>query len=585
MSERGSLGSQIAAQGSRSEERLTRLLIARLGLTVLSFGIAIGLDGLGQELPPWARQGLYLTVAVSFATTVISGLMIGHSRHPHRFAAAQIATDVGIVTSLVYFSGGRESVFTFLYVVVTLYGAVLFERRGAILAASLSAVAYGGVLLEAGTGLLGGQGGESGHSPIGVTAAIWAVHIGALYLVGVLASLLSSELHRTGRELDKSTSDLRRLRDLHQRTIESIMSGVLTTDNEERITSFNPEAERMTGFSSEEACDRLVEELMPGASRLVFQYEGDRHGIAVPRTRLPYRNRSGADLFIGLAASILKDADGSPLGHVVIFQDVTAVVAMERGLRRSERLAAVGEMAAKIAHEIRNPLASMSGSIQLLRSAPVAEAGNRESQRLMDIVVRETDRLNVLITDFLQYSRPGPPIPEAVDTAEALGELLKLLEGARPENVAVEFECPPGLEIWADRDQLKQVLWNLCSNAIEAMPDGGVLRIQISLAPADGSQDVRLLRRNGRQEVYPAQDCGNSRVEIAIQDSGVGIPDDVQERMFEPFFTTKTEGTGLGLATVHRIVESHGGMLTMESADGTGTIFRIELPLAGAPPQ
>ena len=578
MGETGYPGSQVSTQNARSEQRLVRLLFARLGLTVLSFGIAIGLDGLGRDFPPSARQGLYLTVAVAFATSVISGLLLGRVRHPERFAAVQIATDVGIVTALVQFSGGRESVFTFLYVVVTLYGAVLFERRGAMLAASLSAAAYGVVLFGASAGLLTGHLEDPGGLPLGVTGAIWAVHVGALYLVGVLASLLSSELQSTGRALDRSTHDLHCLRNLHQRTVESIMSGLLTTDEDGRITSFNPEAERMTGLGSEEASGRPVEEVIPGATRLVLRPGAERRVTGGSRTRLAYRNRRGEDLFLGLAASILKDADGEPLGHVVIFQDVTEVVAMEQGLRRSERLAAVGEMAAKIAHEIRNPLASMSGSIQILRAMPGAESGDGESGRLMEIVVRETDRLNALITDFLQYSRPAPAVPEAVDVSCMLEEMVELLHAACPENVKVEFDAGPQVEVLADPDQLRQVLWNLSINGLEAMPDGGVLRISIAAAPGDLPQEGSALLRNEGEDVQIEPERETSCVEIAIQDSGVGIGQEVQERMFEPFFTTKTQGTGLGLATVHRIIESHGGALMLESVAGAGATFRVRLP-------
>ena len=561
-------------------QQLVQLVFAHLSLTVLSFGIALALDLLGRELPTGARQGLYWTVAAAFATTVISGLLLSRLRRVDHFVAVQIATDVAIVTSLVHYSGGRESIFTFLYVIVTLYSAVLFERRGAMIAATLSAAGYGGLLFATRGGLVPNWGDAPAEGlPLPGLVAIWAVHVGALYLVGVLASLLSSELQRTGQALDQSTSDLRRLTDLHQRTVESIMSGLLTADSSGRITSFNPEAERITGRGAASVVGRALADVIPGASELVSERERAAAGPAAPRTRLPYRNASGDDLHLGVAASILRDAEGAGQGHVVIFQDVTDVVAMERELSRSERLAAVGEMAAKIAHEIRNPLASISGAIQILRSATGDGGEDAEGARLMDIVVRETDRLNGLITDFLVYSRPTPPAMKTVPVRATLQEIADLLEGARPEDVRIEVEGSADLCVRADPDQLRQILWNLAQNGVQSMTvGGGRLRLSVEAGAGLSTQDPEAFRRNGR-ETPPSEAADDLPwVEIAIADEGEGIPPDVQDRIFEPFFTTKREGTGLGLATVYRITESHGGAVVVESEAGVGTTFRIRLP-------
>jgi two-component system sensor histidine kinase PilS (NtrC family) len=578
MSAVGGSASADSVLGAREDQRLIRLLAARVSLTVLSLGIAVVLDGLGREMPPEARQGLYLTVAAAFATTVVSGLWIRRATRVDYFAAAQIAIDVAIVTSLVHYSGGRESIFTFLYVVVTLYGAILFERRGAIVSATLSACAYGAVLFGSELGWWA-EPTDSGQSlPLSVLLAIWGVHVGALYLVGVLASLLSSELQRTGRALDQSTSDLRRLRDLHQQTVVSIMSGLLTTDRDGRVTSFNPEAERITGLSASQAIGKLAESVIPGITRFVEDPREPAGSAAGPRNRVVYRSASGGELHLGLAASVLKDGEGGSPGHVVIFQDVTDVVGMERDLRSNERLAAVGEMAAKIAHEVRNPLASMSGSIQLLRGALEQGEEGDENRRLMDIVLRETDRLNALITDFLQYSRPTPPSLKEVAIGPLIDEVAELLESTRPPEIALELACEAAILAHADPDQLKQVLWNLSINAIQAMPSGGRMRIVVDLTPGDPPQDGASFRRNEKSQAGPTA-CGDRPwVEIAISDTGVGMSPEVQERIFEPFYTTKVEGTGLGLATVHRIMEGHGGFLLLESEEERGTTFRVVLP-------
>jgi two-component system sensor histidine kinase PilS (NtrC family) len=547
------------------ERRLVVLMAARLALSLLSLGIALMLDAYGDFIAVAQWGGVYVTVAVAFFLTVGYGLILPHVRRQRRFAALNLATDIAIVTALVYFSGGSESVFAFLYVLVAFYGAVLFDRAGALIAAGLAAGAYGVVLMAGHWGLPG----AAAHVPLPMHLLFtrWAVHAGAAVLVATLSSFLAAELRQTDEALAQRTSDLHRLRNFHRRVVDSLMSGLLTTDEAGRITSFNPEAESITGLKALEAMGREVEEVLPGTTEAAIDPAGEgRANLA--RARIGYRNLDGEERFLGIGAYVLKGDNGDSVGHVVIFQDVTEVVAMENDLRRSERLAAVGELAASIAHEIRNPLAAISGSIQMLNqpdSKKEAVAG-----RLMDIAIREADRLNHLITDFLHYARPGPTHSQVVRIEEAVDEVLELFEAVRPESVVVETAIEPGACVSGDSGQLRQVLWNLVRNGSEAMPDGGRLRITariVDSAPQDGGPGLR----NGR--------TGGSRwAEIAVADQGLGIPPELLERIFDPFFTTKPKGSGLGLATVHRIVDEHGGSVRLESAPGTGTTIRLWLP-------
>ena len=556
-----------------TRQRVLGWMLARFTLWSVSLGIAIGLDGLGADLSPYARRGLDVTAAAAFGWALISAAWFTRVTRAQRFAAFQIAADVAIVTALVHFSGGRESVFSVLYMFIAVYGALFFTGLGALRAATLCAAAYGAVLWA----------GNLELPPIPATApsvawsmlgAIWGVHVGALFLSGALASVLSRELHR-------SASDLYRLKDLHERTVDSLLSGLLTTDSEYRITSFNPEAERITGAPADGVAGLNLDEVIPGACAIVGALRGERRRAEfMPRSRLPYRNRDGRELFLGVAGSILRDEKGRPVGNVVIFQDVTQVVEMERELRRSERLAAVGEMAAKMAHEIRNPLAAISGSIQVLQRDQAAASREGEPACLMDIVVRETDRLNDLIADFLHYARPRPLRIEAVSLPGVVEELLKMLEAVCPENVAIRSGALQDVAVAADADQLRQVLWNLSLNALQAMPEGGELVLSsrvVSTPVAQGSS--QLDRREIGSAEEDAGDRGESTwVEICVRDTGVGIDAEVQERIFEPFYTTKPKGTGLGLATVHRIVEAHGGVLKVKSEPGQGTEVAVAFP-------
>jgi two-component system sensor histidine kinase PilS (NtrC family) len=553
--------------------RLVILMGARLALALVSLGIAVTLDAVGVGYRFAQPRGLWGTVGFAFLATAVYGLVLPRVRNQARFAAINIATDIAIVSGLVGFSGGIDSVFAFLYVLVAVYGALTFERRGALATAALAVIAHGMVLLAAETGWLPAAPlGEPGPRPL--VLAVWAVNAGAVLVVAVLASLLGAELKRTGEALRERTQDLSRLARLHQHTVESLMSGLLTSDREGRITSFNPEAERITGRPAASALGRDVEEVLPGLRQHALAHENDA-SPPQSRVRTAYTNERGERLHLGLGAYVLKDAEGTPSGHVVIFQDVTHVVEMERELRRSERLAAIGQLSASIAHEIRNPLAAISGSIQVLERRTPALADDPEAGRLMQIVLRETDRLNALITDFLLYARPAPRRVSALVFADALDDVLRMFEAVRPAGVEVATRLEPGLVLHADPEQLRQVLWNLVLNAAQAMEKGGKLEIGAART-GEPPQEALPGRRNDDQA---QQDW----VEIAVVDEGVGIPMDALDRIFDPFYTTKRGGSGLGLATVHRIVDQHGGSIRVESTLGVGTAVRVRLPRVGAP--
>lgn len=585
------MGLAAATSIDRDRSALGYLIGGRLLLAGLSLGLAVAIDRMEGGSSHSGIWGVYWTVIAAFVATIVSASMIHRTSDPARFATFQVGIDVTIVTALVYFSGGGESFFTFLYALVVLYGALFLDRGGVALSCALAASGYGLVLFGVESGLLPGSSSAEGGRPLALLVAYWGFYAGALVVLGMLANTLSAELRATGAALDRRTHDLRRLRDLHLRTVESLESGLLTIDEAGRVTSYNPEAERITGIVASDVLGSGLEEVIPGASEIIEK--GPRLRSAEPdadRARLPYRNGRGEDLFLGLAASGLNDETGRQVGHVVIFQDVTGVVGMEHELRRSERLAAVGEMAARMAHEIRNPLASISGSVQVLQSGPAASVQDPEHARLMGIVVREVDRLNVLISDFLRYSRPAPTKPERLDLTALVSDVAEMASSQVGEGGArVSLELEESVCVVGDPSQLEAVVWNLWNNAIEAMDE----------QTSERRLTVRLYRRDeeARRVQVPAQvpdptgrneeDGGIRSVASAdwsavleIEDSGPGLAPDVQEQIFEPFFTTKEDGTGLGLSTVQRLVEQHGGAITVASRPGEGTRFRVIL--AGA---
>ena len=547
-------------------ERLLLVLMgARLALAVGSFGIGITLDAIGGETPATQWPGFYVAVGLCFVATLVYRPFVGRIERPRAFAAVNVATDLALVSALVLFSGGRDSVFTFLYAAVGLYAGVLFPGGGAFACAAAGAFAYAGVLAIGHRGWLGPA---LGAEPFGVVITSWAVHASALVGAAGLAGFLSRELLRAGTALAERTQDLEQLRTLHQWTVESLKSGLLTTDLEGRVTSFNQEAMRITGLARAEALGRNLDAVLPGVRELRASVHSAEPST---RARMAYSGPGGTSLHLGVGAYALRDASGAAEGEVVIFQDVTEVVAMERELRRSERLAAIGELSASIAHEIRNPLAAISGSIQVMAANRPTQAA--ESQRLMEIVVREVDRLDRLISDFLSFARPGEPRIELVPLAELVTEVLAMFETSRPERVAVERELQPGLGVHADPGQLRQVLWNLLVNAAQAMPEGGVVRIEARTSRGRAPQEGRSPGRMDEQKPVWA--------EITVMDQGIGIAKELVDRVFDPFFTTKAGGTGLGLAIVHRVIAEHRGVVRVERRAGAfRTAICLSLPRA-----
>lgn len=283
-------------------------------------------------------------------------------------------------------------------------------------------------------------------------------------------------------------------------------------------------------------------------------------GLAnVKRGEFEFIAKMGRKLTIGFSSVPLMLKDSDAAGILLNFQDVTQVRRMEESLKKSDRLAAIGELSARIAHEIRNPLAAISGATQLIAQGGAVSDPDR---RLFDIVLRETDRLNGLISDFLAYARPNQPEPRPVDFRALVAELAALVTSdERFEGVVIDNRVDNHFRPLLDPDQFRQVLWNLMGNAAGAMPGGGTITVEA------GQSDE--IRGSGQRRIT---------YHISVADTGLGMDETTAARIFEPFFTTKSTGTGLGLATVHRIVEAHGGRIAVESMPGKGTMFVIFLP-------
>jgi len=469
-------------------------------------------------------------------------------------AYLQTSGDILLVTVLTHLTGGIDSGFSLLYHLTIISSSIILYRRGGYLAASLSSILYGAMLDMQYYNVLGFARSQN-FTSVQVLFQVF-INILSFYLVGLLSGYLSERLRKTRQELRDKSVDFEDLRVLQEHILRSVGSGILTMDLHGSIASWNPAAEQITGYRYDEIRNRW-QQVFGESIKGVF-------GHTDALKEHPFRfnghiiKKDGATAILGMTASLLRDDAHTVRGIILIFQDITRLVEMEDQVRMQERLATVGSLAAGIAHEIRNPLASLSGSIQVLK----AELGlHDDNKRLMDIVVRETDRLNTIITEFLEYARLKNAHNDHIVLLPIIDETIMLLRNSKDFTVGIRINhtIDPHVVIQGDAQRLRQVFWNLLMNACQAMPEGG--EISITASPFSQVADDTVW-------------C-----EIVIADTGQGIALEDKDKIFNPFFTTKTGGTGLGLAIVYRIIEDHKGTIVVDSSPGKGTKFIIRLPM------
>jgi two-component system sensor histidine kinase PilS (NtrC family) len=471
------------------------------------------------------------------------------------FLYVQLIGDALVVSGFVGMTGSLDSPMSFLYLLPIVVASMLLYRRGALILAGICWTLYA-TLVMFGPAFVPASWimeapGETAPIRIGY---FLIVHLVAFVAVALLGSYLSERLRVTGVELAERSGAVARLQALNENIIGSINSGLITTDPEGRVNFMNRGGVEITGFTREDVHGQGVEEFFGLEEGLL----GEARGILQEERRFRFeryfRTRDGNRIFLGIAVSNLYDRAGRPLGYIFIFQDLTEIQALEQEVRLKERMAALGEMAAGMAHELRNPLAAISGSVQYLKGS-LGPSG--ETLELMDIILKESHRLDQAIRDFLTFARPGRFAPERIDLVHLIEENLKLLRKSREFGTTHRVETRyTTVSVWADVDpnRMKQVFWNLATNALKAMSAGGTLAIQVGL------------RGGGR------------RVEICFEDQGGGMDASQLERYFHPFTSSFQEGTGLGAAIVYRLVEEHGGRIHLESERGRGTRIRIVLP-------
>ncbi len=495
---------------------------------------------------------IYLLIAFVYLVTFTYIVIYKRRGASIGLAYVQICLDTFIVTLLIYVTGGTFSAFSFLYLIVTVYASILLYKKDSFVMAALCSLQYALLLFLEYYGVLQPVYVDGTIQPnldlTLVTYRIVATTI-ACFLIAFLSSHLAQLTVITENELKAKQKDLQNLEAFNASIVQSMDSGLLTLDVTGAITSFNSAAESITGFERHEVIGQTLAAVFPEAARYYVQ------AIESPPKK-PYRQdinftkKDGSAGYLGFSLSSLRAPDGKAIGHLLIFQDLTALKIMESHIKRVEMLAAVGEMAAGMAHEIKNPLTSMTGSIQMLEREIAA---TDVSAKLMNIVLREADRLNGLINDFLLFARPSSGKANPVDLAEILEETLDLFEAdaACRDRLTVVRQLTPRIWSRMDLKHMRQILWNLLRNAAQAI-DG------------KGKIEATLKRDNGRAE-------------IKIEDDGRGMSEEIQKNIFDPFFTTRSQGTGLGLSIVHRLLESYGGQIEVTSCEGRGTALTLSL--------
>ena len=550
-------------QDEKTVLRLRYLMLLRVAFVTFLLGIATFLEIKGEDLlPEISLLSLYLVIITSYILSLFYFFLLNLTKNIKITLYIQAICDVLMITGLVYATGGISSVYAVFYTLVIIYSVLFLERRGGLIIASACSICYGLLLdLEYYKILTPLYAIVSQDNPFtaGYVFSRIIIYILSFYLIAFLAIFVVEQEKKTRTLLQEKETAFDQLDLLHRSIIESVDTGILTINLRGQIKSFNRAAEEITGYSFAEVEDKNIVDLFPEYGDLLENIHTGGHPYSQQsRVEMYIESHEKKPLTLGCSVSFLNDGTEKRIGDILVFQDLTAIKKMELILEKNRRLAFIGEMAAGLAHEMRNPLASISGSIQVLhKSLPL----NETDERLMQIILRGKDQLESFMKDFLLLSRPTPGIPEMIkitDIIEDIIESIRYLPDWRDDIQVIKSLQDHLPFIRANKTEIRQLIWNVLMNSIQSMPNGGRVTIETGKDTTDISAGQFL--------------------EIKISDNGQGIMENDLGKIFEPFYTTREKGTGLGLAIVNRIVEGHAGKIKVDSRSGEGTTFTIWLP-------
>jgi len=534
--------------------------------------LVIGFERNSLQETPIVPLSAVLCAAYFLALTSAVFMRIGMSLLP--VAWFQVMGDLCVIGGIIFTTGGVESPLSFLFLFIIVASSVMLPQAACYLTASGASIIYG-LLVDLEYFNVIQPVYFFPKSTVSYQGAYLfytiAINIASFFSVAFLSSILNNRLRLIKDELQSKDIDYKKLQEFHLNVVQNMVNGLMTTDLEGRVTSVNIACESITGYPLKESIGKYCYQVLPmeELSRL-FTYKGDSMSM-------PYHmegectQKDGETILISLKISHLLSLESDPKknleqqveGYICVFEDRTEIHNMGEKMKQSEQMAAVGKFSAGLAHEIRNPLASLSGSIQVLKGTLVTD---EDQQQLMNIVLKETERVNDIVTDFLSYAQPRKSNPTVIDLTQLLDDIITLMKNSNEydPSINIQLEAPPEhIIIQSEEAQIKQMIWNLCINGIQAMKKSGNLTMTVKKVEGYKHKNFKTDRRG---------------VVISVEDQGRGIPLEEQETIFDPFFTTREEGVGLGLPTVKQIVERFAGYIGVESELGRGTCFEVFLP-------
>ena len=534
------------------KRQLRWMLFLRVVFLTLLLGITLLLQSAEKHiiLPPYNYVAFF--IAAVYIYTICSALILKFIKHYSTFAYGQFLGDVLLISMLVYYSGGSQSVFLLLYFFPIIAGSLILFRIGGLAPAAASTIAFGIVLtLE-----------YNGYHPvffenfwyrpladIRSTMNVFSIYGLTFFIIAILSSLLSERLRRAEKALITTTLKYDQLSVLYKKIFDDIPSGIITVINQKNIISINNAAEKITGFTSEEIVAKNINKIFPK-----LKLDSDMSF----RSEIEITRKDRKKIPIGYSFAKLNMPGTDDKYEVITLQDLSKTKQMQKQVRQAEKMATLGEMAAGIAHELRSPLSAISVAAEVLDSSGDIKSRN---QGLMNIISRECNRLQNSITDFLSFSKPMEPEKEFVHLLPLIKEIIQLLQYTHdwPEKCAEKIEMPEKIDCWGDPQQIHKLLINILHNCCIALKDMEG-EIQVSAREAE-------------------DETGAEKTVLTISDNGRGIPDLIIDKIYEPFFTTRENGTGLGLSIAKQIVDAHEGSITVTSKERQGTTVEVWLPL------
>ena len=543
------------------------LLMIRVVLFTLLIAITAFLETKGHNviLPPPSVTLAFLSVVFIYSIGS-AALLQNKTRHIRRFGLIQLLSDTIFAALLVFGTGCSQSIFTSVFIFPVIAGGLILYRIGGLIPAAAATILYGIVLTSEYLGFLPPFYAQTSYIPLKNSLAItniFAVYGLTFFTTALLSGILAGKLRSTEEELSRTSLQFDSLSQLYKQIFDDISTGIITIDEANTITSYNSAAEKITGFPTDEIIGRSFDTFF--ASIVLTETKKGRQ-VADLRRKDGVMIRVGYSFaHLNLPADTLRDKPVCSNCMVITMQDISQVEKMEQQVRDAEKMAAIGELSAAIAHDFRNPLAAISGSAQLL-TMDLADQSKPDSttQSLTDIILRESNRMAKTITDFLQFARPTAITPEWFALGRLVRETVNQLirENSRCQQCNIVMDIPDHLDCWADRQQLQTVLLHLLENSCVA-----------------SSQTTRPVVIKAREDKRQEQNI----IWIQVIDQGPGIDEEIRDRIFTPFFSTREDSTGLGLTIVKQLLEHHDGKITILDREDAGCVMEVCLPLPSSP--